>query len=116
MPADLAARAVAALRSAPAPTVGARRRVALVLAHDASSAPRREFTMAARGAIVAAGFRSVRVTARLLRGTAESRVEVESHPMALRVQGRDRDLLGLLGIACAGTSRHRRCLADPHLR
>jgi hypothetical protein len=99
MPADLAARAVAALRSAPAPTDGARRRVALVLAHDASSAPRREFTMAVRGAISAAGLRGVRVTARLLRGAAESRVEVESHPMALRVQGRDRDLLGFLGIA-----------------
>lgn len=99
MPADLAARAVAALRSAPAPADGARRRVALVLGHDVSSAPRREFTLAARGAISAAGIRGVRVTARRLRGTAESRVEVESHSMALRIQRRDRELLGLLGIA-----------------
>lgn len=99
MPADLAARAVAALRTAPAPADGARRRVTLVLGQDANSEPRREFTLAARVAISAAGMRGVRVTARRLRATAESRVEVEIHPVALRVQRRDRELLGLLGIA-----------------
>jgi hypothetical protein len=98
-PQDLAARAVAALQAAPSREDGARCRVALVLGRDASSAPRREFTQAARSAIDAARISGVRVIARRLRGAAESRVDVEAHPRALRVQRRDRDLLGLLGIA-----------------
>jgi hypothetical protein len=98
-PGDLAARAVAALGSSPAMADGARCRVVLVLGRDASSAARREFTQAARGAIAAARVRGVRVVARRLRGAAESRVDVEAHPRVLRVQRRDRDLLGLLGIA-----------------
>ena len=98
-PGDLAARAVAALEASEAGADGARRRVVLVLGRDASSAPRREFTQAARTAIAGARIRGVRVIARRLRGAVESRVDVESHPRMLRVQRRDRDLLGLLGIA-----------------
>jgi hypothetical protein len=98
-PEALAARAVAALRALRGER-GATRRVKLLLGTDAAPERRREYADAVRDALAAfPELRGAAVVSRRPSGLAESRVEVEVRSIAFRLQARDRELLGFLGIA-----------------
>jgi hypothetical protein len=100
-PEALALRAVAALRGQRGGSDrGATWRVKLLLGADAAPERRREYADAVRDALAAfPELRGAAVVTRRPSGLAESRVEVEVRSLAFRLQERDRELLGFLGIA-----------------